>query len=383
MIYFDNAATAGKRPPEVGRAMLHALEDISANPGRSAHRLSLEAARLVAGAREALAKLIHAPDSSHVIMTKNATEAINLVLFGSLRKGDRVLAGLLEHNAVMRPLRHLERSRGVIVEDLPGTADRPVDLDRLKERLGAGRDPVRLVAITAVSNVTGEIMPVSEVAALCERAGVSVLVDGAQGAGVVDLDVGRDPIDALALTGHKGLLGPAGTGALYVRDPEMIAPLLHGGTGSSSAFEEQPSTVPDRYEAGTLNIPGIAGLRAGIEYVMGGGIDRPRRIHGELLSALWTALRGLPGVRLFGPGAPESQIAIASFTVEGRETDEIARDLDRAGVLCRAGLQCAPRAHRTLGTFASGGTLRFSLSCLNTRDEIDEAIGHLRGILRR
>jgi len=378
MIYFDHAATAGNRPESVGRAMVHALEVVAANPGRSGHRRSLEAARIVATARDEVAALIGAPDSSHVVFTKSATEAVNIVLFGALKQGDVVLAGRFEHNSVMRPLRHLEASRGVRILDIPGDAQTPVDLDGLRRMLSGMDHPVRMVALGSASNVTGQIMPLREVGALCREVGAFFLVDGAQGAGILDIDVERDGIDALALTGHKSLLGPPGTGALYLRDPDGVAPLLHGGTGSRSEEERQPDFPPDKFEAGTPNVVGLAGLTAGIQYVRQVGVEQLRRGQAELLAHLWEHLGELPRVTRYGPGDPERQLAVVSFTVEGLDPGRIAHALDRAGVCCRAGLHCAPRAHRTLGTFAGGGTVRFGLSGYNGHEEIDEAVDLVR-----
>ena len=381
MIYFDHAATAGNRPESVGRAMIHALEVVAANPGRSGHRRSLDAARIAENARDEVASLIGAPDSSHVAFTKSATEAINIVLLGSLKEGDVVLAGLFEHNSVMRPLRYLEKSRGVRILDIPGNAETPVDLARLGRVLRDRDHPVRMVALGSASNVTGRIMPLREVGAICREVGTFFLVDGAQGAGILDIDVGRDCIDAFAMTGHKSLLGPPGTGALYLRAPDDVAPLLHGGTGSSSEAEQQPDFPPDKFEAGTLNVVGLAGLTEGIRYVRQVGMERLRRDQAGLLAHLWDSLGELPRVTRYGPGDPERQLAVVSFSVEGSDPGRIAHTLDRGGVCCRAGLHCAPRAHRTLGTFARGGTVRFGLSGYNRHDEIDKAVALVRSVV--
>jgi cysteine desulfurase/selenocysteine lyase len=382
MIYFDHAATAGTRPRSVGQAMIHTLEAVAANPGRSGHRRSLEAARIVACARDEVAALIHAPDSSHVAFTKNATEAINVALFGVLNGGDIVLAGRFEHNSVMRPLRHLEEHRGVRVLDMPGDAETPVDLAGLERTLSESAPRVRMIVLASASNVTGQIMPLRQVGALARAAGAFFLVDAAQGAGILDISVERDCIDGLALTGHKSLLGPPGTGALYLRDPGSVAPLLHGGTGSRSEAERQPEFAPDKFEAGTLNVVGLAGLAAGIRHVREVGVHTNRVRHAELLLHLWERLGELPRVTRHGPGDPERQLAVASFTVEGHDPGRLAHELDRGGVCCRPGLHCAARAHRTLGTFENGGTIRFGLSSYNTFAEIDKAADLLMQLIR-
>lgn len=381
MIYFDHAATAGRRPEGVGRAMLHALEEVAANPGRSGHRRSLEAARIIDGTRRGLAGLIGAGDPAHVVFTKNATEALNAVLFGVVRPGDAVLAGRFEHNAVMRPLRHMEGTRGVRVEDVPGDRSNPVDLDRLDRLLRDRESSYRLLALTLASNVTGAIMPVREVGALCRRHDIFFLVDAAQGAGLVDVLPERDGIDAFAMTGHKSLLGPPGTGALWLRDPMRVPAWLHGGTGSRSESQIQPTFAPDRFEAGTANLPGIAGLGEGIRHLRETGTAAIREREGELMRQAWRDLREIPGLILHGPGDPAQQLAIVSFSIPGRDGGRIARGLDARGICCRQGLHCAPRAHESLGTFATGGTIRWSFSTFNSGAEIEAAIAALREVL--
>jgi cysteine desulfurase/selenocysteine lyase len=363
VIYLDHAATAGQRPPEVAAAVHNALTRVAANPGRSGHHLALAAARIVEEARYELAGLLGAPDPAHVILTSGGTEAINLVLRGFLGTGDRVLASCWEHNAVMRPLRWLEEAREIRLDLIPPGADCPLDLTWLEREVSRG--DCRLVTCMLASNVTGEPMPWARVGALCRNHGVFFLVDGAQGCGVLDLQVERDHVDALALTGHKSLYGPPGTGALYLRTPELVEPLVRGGTGSRSEEEVQPTFLPDRYEAGTRNTPGLAGLAAGVRHVRQ---RTPAALCAHLDSLrglLAQHLDGLPGVTLHGPDATGSQVA---------------RRLEQRGVLCRPGLHCAPRAHRTLGTHP-GGTVRFSLSSFTTAQEVEQAAAHLREIL--
>jgi cysteine desulfurase/selenocysteine lyase len=386
LIYFDHAASAGSRPGAVGEAMLRALREAPGNPGRSQHRISLRAARVVEEARLELAALLRIPEPSHLVFTKSATEAINLVLHGFLRPDDRVLASGWEHNAVLRPLRGLERARGIGVELIPAASGWGIDLDWLEGRLRAGG--IRLVAVLAASNVTGEILPVREIGALCRRFGAFFLVDAAQAAGICDFDLAQDPIDALALAGHKSLYGPSGTGALWLRNPELVQPLVLGGTGSRSESEEQPEFPPDRFEAGTQNVPGLAGLAAGVRYVREwrrGPWSGPRAIlerHRELARALVSRLREIPGIHVHAPPDPERHLAVASFTADGLDTALLARELDRRDILGRPGLHCASRAHRTLGTFPAG-TLRFSLSVENDEGEIDRACAALREIVER
>lgn len=388
MIHLDEAATAGWRPGSVGAAMLDALEHAAGNPGRSAHSLSLAAARILEETRSALADLIRAANPAQVVFTRNATEGLNLALLGLLRPGDEVLASSWEHNAVMRPLRALEESRGIRLELIPtagayaaltgSPASGPVDLDWLGERLR--RSPPRMLVTTLAGNVTGEILPFPEIGRMCREAGVIYLVDAAQGAGWIDIDVERDGIDALALTGHKSLLGPPGTGALYLREPEAVEPLLRGGTGSSSREETHPGFPPDRFEAGTQNVPGIAGLGAGLKYVTGAGPGVIRGRLQNLARRMRSRLLALPEVAVYGPGDPARAPGIVSFTSSRFDSAVLARELDRRGVLCRAGLHCAPRAHRTLGTFPAG-TLRLSCGAFQEEGEVDRAMDLVEEVL--
>ncbi len=388
MIHLDEAATAGWRPGSVGAAMLDALEHAAGNPGRSAHSLSLAAARILEETRSALADLIRAANPAQVVFTRNATEGLNLALLGLLRPGDEILASSWEHNAVMRPLRALEESRGIRLELIPtagayaaltgSPASGPVDLDWLGERLR--RSPPRMLVTTLAGNVTGEILPFPEIGRMCREAGVIYLVDAAQGAGWIDIDVERDGIDALALTGHKSLLGPPGTGALYLREPEAVEPLLRGGTGSSSREETHPEFPPDRFEAGTQNVPGIAGLGAGLKYATGAGHSVLRERLENLGRLMRNRLLALPDVAVYGPRDPSRAPGIVSFTSSRFDNAVLARELDRRGVLCRAGLHCAPRAHRTLGTFPSG-TLRLSCGPFQEEGEVDRAMDLLEEIV--
>ena len=299
---------------------------------------------------------------------------------GYLGEGDLVLASSWEHNAVMRPLRWLERARGVRVELIPAGSGSPVDIEWLEAKLGSG--DVRLVTMLAASNVTGEVMPARRVGGLARAGGAFFLVDGAQGVGLVDLDVERDHVDALAVTGHKALYGPPGTGALYLRDPGAVEPLIRGGTGSRSDDEHQPDFPPDRFEAGTANVPALAGLAAGVRYVKEQGRERLAARLRDLVSRLVEGLCGIPGLRLYGPGDPAGRLGIVSFTIGDTISSGIARELEREGVLSRPGLHCAPRAHRTLGTFP-GGTVRLSLSAFNTADEVDAAAAAAGAVARR
>ena len=369
MIYFDNAASSHPKPAEVVDAVRRALEEFPANPGRSAHEMSVRAARAVSTARRKAADFLGSSEPSRVSFTKSATEAINVVLCGFLRPGDGCIVSAFEHNAVMRPLRHLQGEHGVKVIVAPPGKDSPIDI----EFVAREAESAKMLVVTLCSNVTGEIFPVAELAEICARGGVFFLLDAAQGLGALRVNTKDLHIDALAATGHKGLLGPQGAGFFYLRNPESIDPFLRGGTGSRSESEEQPSFPPDRFEAGTLPTPAICGLAAGIDAVLARGVFSIREDERNLCARLLERLGAIPGIILYGPRNPERMLPVVSFNVKGLAPDELARGLFSRGVACRVGLHCSPAAHRALGTYPAG-TVRFSLGPSNTTDEMDEAV---------
>lgn len=380
MIYLDNAATSWPKPPEVLRAITDFLETAGGNPGRSGHSLSIKAGRIVYDAREALAELFNAPDPLRVIFTQNATYAINLGLLGIVRPGDRVITSGIEHNSVMRPLRDLER-KGVTVTVLACNPDGTVDTDRLESAITPG---TRLVVMTHAGNVTGTILPVSEAAAAAHRAGALFMLDAAQTAGVLPIDMKEMGIDLLAFTGHKGLQGPPGTGGLVIGerlDTGIMEPIVRGGTGSRSEHEYQPEDYPDRFESGTPNGAGIAGLGAGVRWVMRHGIERIRIHERELTGILMNELGKIPGIRVYGPKHPSNRVGVVSFTAGERRVSDVGFLLDEEhGVMARVGLHCAPAAHRTIGTFPEG-TIRFAPGTMSSEHEIHDAIRAVEQIM--
>lgn len=355
-IYLDNAATSYPKPESVYRAVMHAMGEIGVSAGRGGHRRSLEASRLLFQARETLATLFALPDSSRVIFTHSATESLNLGLRGVLLPGDHVISSTMEHNSLVRPL-YLLRKQGVELSLVPADGHGLVDPDRVRRAL---RPNTRMLAMAHVSNVCGAIQPLESFGAIAREAGALFLVDAAQSAGCLPLDVSAMGIDLLAVPGHKGLMGPQGTGFLYVAPGVPLRPLLFGGTGSGSSAEEQPDTMPEGFEAGTHNLPGIAGLKAGAEFVLAQGVEsigRREREHAEQAAKL---LRALPRLTLHGPSRPADRSGVLSFTVEGVDSSALAFMLDRRfDIAVRAGLHCAPLAHRTLGTYPAG-TVRMS-----------------------
>jgi len=370
-IYLDNGATSFPKPPSVASAMSHFLLEVGGSPGRSGHRLSQEAARIVFTCREALARLFGAPDARRIAFMPNATGALNTAIYGLLRPGDRVLASALEHNSTMRPLRDLER-RGVIsVESLPVDAGGVLDLQGLEQAL---RSRPRLLATVHASNVTGAIQPLREIGALARAAGTLLLVDAAQSAGALPIDVEADGIDLLAFTGHKALLGPQGTGGLWARPGVEPEPLVRGGTGSNSEQEEQPEFWPDRLESGTQNAVGIAGLLAGVTFIEKTGLAAIRSREEALTQRLLDGLLGARGITVHGPGSARERSPVVSVTFEGLVPSEAGFLLEEGfGVLTRVGLHCAPAAHRAIGTWPQG-TVRFSPGYFTTAADIDTAI---------
>ena len=349
------------------------MEEVGANPGRSGHSLSIEAARFIYEAREALSVLFNVKDSSRIVFTLNATESINLALKGLLKYKDHVITSSMEHNSVMRPLRDLEK-KGVELSVIPCSNEGMLDP---REMEGKIRSNTRMVVLNHASNVTGTLLPIREVGSIVRKHNLFFLVDAAQTAGVYPIDLERDGIDLLAFTGHKSLYGPQGTGGLIIgeriREKEMI-PLKQGGTGSRSEFEEQPDFLPDRFESGTPNGVGIAGLLAGVQFVLEKGVEQIRQDEMTLTQKLIKGLKEIPQVELYGPKNQGDRIATLSLNLTSFSPSNVASRLEKEfGILCRPGLHCAPAAHHTLGTFPEG-TVRFGLSVFNTEEEIETAI---------
>ena len=379
MIYLDNAATSWPKPPEVLRAMSDFLELAGGNPGRSGHRLSVAAGRIIFDARQAVADLFNVADPLRVIFTPNATHALNLALRGLLRPGDRAVCSGIEHNAVMRPLRALER-QGVQLTVVPCAPDGSLEPAELARAVVPG---TRLVILAHASNVVGTILPVGAAAAIAHSAGALLLVDAAQTAGVLPIDMPALGIDLLAFTGHKGLLGPPGTGGLVLGQSVDIAglePLVRGGTGSQSQRQEQPDDLPDKYESGTPNGVGIAGLAAGIRFLAQRGVESVRADELALARVLIEGLTAIPSVTVYGPADLDQRTAVVSFTIVGRRVSEIGQRLDdEFDILCRVGLHCAPAAHRTMNTFPEG-TVRLAPGRFTTLEEIRRTVEVVREI---
>lgn len=401
-IYMDNAATSFPKPPEVTRAMVHFMEEVGANPGRSGHHLAREAQSIVSHTRERLAHLLNVADPNRIVFTANATESLNVVLYGFLKPGDHVIASGMEHNSVMRPLRHLEQSGDLTVSIAPCDKFGRLDLTALPALI---RPDTALVVVNHASNVCGTIQDIKSVRQSIGT--IPLLLDAAQTAGVLPIDVIEMGIDFLAFTGHKGLLGPQGTGGLYLREGLDVRPLKRGGTGTISEQEVQPEFFPDMMESGTLNTVGIAGLGAGVDFILERGLEAIREHEMRLLARFVDGVIDIQGTTLYGPLDPKSQTAILSMTFDSAlpptlhpgfggcgalalpatfETvlpSEVAEVLqEEYQVLVRTGLHCAPLAHKTLGSFPDG-SVRFSLGYFNTLEEVAVAIEAVKRIARR
>ena len=377
-VYLDNAATSLPKPRGVAEAVASAILR-AGNPGRSGHILSLRSARDLFAARERLAEIFGVGDSSRFVFAGNATVALNQAIKGILRPGDHVVTSSVEHNSVMRPLRGMEKA-GISISVVKAGRDGVVDAKAVS---AAMRKETRLVAVVHASNVSGSLQPLGEIVRAARKRGVFTLVDAAQTAGSVPIDLSGLPVDLLAASGHKGLLGPQGTGFLYVRKGVPLVPLVEGGTGSRSENDRQPDFYPDALESGTQNSVGIAGLGVSLAWLLRMGVEKIRRKEMEIMGVLLDGMAKIPRVTVFGPRDPARSASVLSFLVEGMDPAETGRRLERRfGIMVRAGLHCSPNSHRTLGTFPEG-TVRVSPGPFTTIKQIALFLSALRTISSR
>ena len=379
VIYLDNAATSWPKPEQVYETADRVFRLDSGNPGRSGHKLSLAAGRHIENTRLLAARLFGAPNPACIVFTMNTTDALNLALKGILVPGDHVIASSMEHNSVARPLEAL-KSRGVEytkVKTSPLTGTDPGDVK------AAMKPNTRLVVMTHVSNVTGTENPVAEIGALCRERGIVFLVDAAQSAGNRSINVREMNIDLLAFPGHKGLLGPQGTGGLYIREGLVLSTLKEGGTGSHSEDLNQPVDSPGRYESGTANTAGIAALGAGIARVLEEGAQRIGEREAALASRFIEGIGEIPGITLYGPGPGKTRSGTVSVTLDALDPAQVSLILDSSfDIAVRSGLHCAPDAHRAIGTLDSGGTVRISAGFFTTKDDIDKCLDALKKLVQ-
>ena len=376
-IYLDNAATSFPKPAGVSDSMKQYLDCVGATINRSVYGRAQEAGLETLALREVLARLFHFPEpATHVVLTPGATFGLNLVTKGLLRPGDHCIVSGMEHNAVMRPLQQLG---GVEFDRIPCDSEGFLQHGALE---GLFRPNTRLVVLAHASNVCGSVQDAAAVGAACARHGCFFLLDGAQTAGHYPIDFAALRLSALAVPGHKGLLGPSGIGALLLTDElaANLTPLVAGGTGSASDSELLPPYLPDRLESGTPNLPGIYGLRAALAFVEQQGVERLRRHELALCERFLDGIAPLSGARLCGTRELGRRVGVISVDLPGRDNAEAAFRLEQEfGILTRCGLHCAPAAHRSLGTFPQG-TIRFSLGFANTEQDVDAAVAALRAI---
>ena len=371
MIYLDNAATTFPKPEIVYKTMDTFYRTLGANPGRSGHKMAVAAEKEIEDTRVVAARLFGIKDTKRFIFTYNATDAINMGIKGLLKPGDHAITSYLEHNAVSRALDGLERKKGITVTKVGNSMEGFIDPNDVKNAI---TPKTRLIVITHAPNALGTIQPIREIGEIARERGVVFMVDAAQTAGVCEIDVDALCVDMLAFTGHKGTLGPTGTGGLYVGERASLEPWREGGTGFEPASLSQPEELPYRLESGTPNTVGIAGLRAGIEYVTSRGISAIRTHERKLLQKLITALQDDKRFVLYGTRDVSKKVGILSLNVKGYRPAEVGAILDQSfDIAVRPGLHCAPFAHQRLGTFPDG-TVRVSPGCFNTEEEIDQLI---------
>lgn len=370
MIYLDNAATTFPKPKEVYCAVLDCMENYGANPGRAGHKLAMRAGRVIYECRENIAKLLNVSNPMNIIFTHNATDSLNLAIKGVVKSGDHIITTSVEHNSVIRPIKALEKNG---VENTIVKCDKYGNLNTEDIRK-AIKPNTKLIVTTHASNVCGTIIDIESVGNIAKENNILYLVDASQTLGVYDVDLQKLNVDMVAAPGHKCLLGPQGTGILYIREGLEVDILKEGGTGSNSEELFQPNMMPDRYESGTHNTPGIAGLNSGVKFVLETGIDKIRHHEEELCDYMLKRLKEVPNIKIYGPLDSKKRAAVISINIGNIDSGELTFLLDDMyDIATRSGIHCSPLAHQTLGTLIQG-TVRFSLGYFNTKEDIDKAV---------
>ncbi|WP_370839193.1 aminotransferase class V-fold PLP-dependent enzyme [Intestinibacter bartlettii] len=378
-IYFDNSSTSFPKAPNVGRAMGEFIENGAFNINRGSYEGAYEAGSAVLDTREMLKDLFNCPNSKNVVFTPSVTYSLNFFIKGFLKPGDHVLVTSVEHNAVMRPLVQMAKL-GVEFDAVPCDEEGGVTADDFRAYI---KENTKVIITTHASNVCGTIIPIEEIGALCKEKGLVYAVDTAQTAGILNIDMQKANIDFLAFTGHKGLLGPQGIGGFIASDKleGLIDPVISGGTGSLSDSEEIPDFLPDRFESGTLNLPGIIGLHQALVYLKEAGIDNMRNEKMEITKYFLDQVKEIEGVKVAGKKTVEGRLGVVSIDFEGFDNSIVSFYLSsKYKIMTRVGMHCAPRAHKTLKTFPQG-TVRFSFSHFNTKEEVDVCIDSIKTIL--
>ncbi|WP_313339318.1 aminotransferase class V-fold PLP-dependent enzyme [Sedimentibacter sp.] len=378
MIYLDNAATTYPKPNAVYDEVMRAMKEYGANPGRGSHAMAIEGARVIYETRENLAKLFNIDDPMRIILTFNATDSLNQGIKGVLNPGDHVITTTMEHNSVLRPIKELEKY-GIENTIVHCNNDGSINIEKLEEAIKIN---TKLIVTTHVSNLTGTIIPIEKIGSMCKRRNVLFMVDASQSAGVLEIDMKRYNIDLLAAPGHKGLLGPQGTGVLIINCDDEIKHLKEGGTGSESSNIFQPSFYPDKLEAGTHNLPGIAGLNEGVKYILNKGTKSIYSHEKRLLDVFIKEIKNITRIKIYGPKDINQRCGVVSVNLEGIDSSELAFILDTEyGISVRPGLHCAPLAHKTIGT-ENIGAVRFSVGPFNKMTEIKAAVKALKEIAK-
>ncbi|MBE5906730.1 MAG: aminotransferase class V-fold PLP-dependent enzyme [Lachnospiraceae bacterium] len=379
-IYLDHACTSFPKPEAVPRAMVNYIENSGVNMNRGCYSEAYDVEEKVYETRELLCELFHGEDVKNVVFTKNITESLNVLLKGFLKPGDHLLVSSMEHNAMMRPLTQLAK-QGVTFSRIPCEPDGSLCVEKMEALL---QPNTRMVAMLHASNVCGTVMPIAKVGEFCKKHGLTFLLDTAQSAGILPINMEEMHIDAVAFTGHKSLLGPQGIGGFVIREHliEKIEPLLSGGTGSISHTEEIPEFMPDRFEAGTMNIPGILGLREGLLFIKQTGRECIAGKERALTERFLQGIKGIDRVQIIGKDTMDNRVGVVSIIIEGMDPADVADRLDREfQIMVRVGLHCSPSAHKTLQTYPTG-TVRFSFGYFNTEEDVDAAIAAIARIAR-
>lgn len=371
MIYLDNAATSFPKPEGVYTAVEQCMQTYCANPGRGSHAMSVKSAFVVNDTRERLARLLNVKDYLNICFTKNATEALNIAINGCLTAGSHVITTCMEHNSVLRPLHTLEKYQGIKLTIVDGNKYGQIDPQQIQKVI---TKKTRLIVCTLSSNVNGVILPVAQIGKIARENGILFLLDASQGLGSLPVDQESMHADMIAFPGHKGLMGPQGTGGLYIAPTLSIRPLMAGGTGSRSELLYQPELVPDKYESGTLNTPGLAGLGAGLEFIEKTGLEIIRSRKDALTQRLYDGIAQNRHITMYSPASVKENSGVVAFNIKGTDSTEIAQLLDKKyDIASRPGLHCAPLAHKHFGTQVSG-ILRLSVGYFNTASDIDAAV---------
>lgn len=377
MIYFDNAATSWPKPEVVYKKNDEFFRNSCANPGRASHIMSVESAKALEECRLMLSKLFNCPEKDRIVFTFSTTDSLNMVINGLLNQGDHVITTTMEHNSVVRPLEEM-RKKGVEISYVQCNSEGFVSPSDIKKQIKIN---TKLICINHVSNVTGTIQPVNEICAIARENGINSLVDGAQAVGVIPVDINEIGADFYAFPGHKGLFGPTGTGGLVIPRNTNLRPFRRGGTGSHSEEVEQPALLPYRYESGTMNVLGIAGLLEGVKFIMSEGIDTIRKHEECLVKHIIEGLGDLGQLKLYGPENLRLRTSVISFNIDGWDSSLLGITLEQGyGILSRTGMHCSPMAHKTIGTYPEG-TVRISLGYFNNLEQADTFVNAVKGIV--